>query len=80
MQGIQRSALGVTYELAERPRITDDEFDALEAGGHPCITIRPDTLGYQRCWRIDQHDGPHLTQDGVAWRAITPENVARNAE
>ncbi|MDM2402056.1 hypothetical protein PP613_23265 [Mycobacteroides abscessus] len=71
MHGIHRSQLGITYQRAQRPRITDDEADALEAGAQACLAIRPDTLGHQSCWRIDHHDGPHLSQDGQAWRDIT---------
>ncbi|WP_079635482.1 hypothetical protein [Mycobacteroides abscessus] len=71
MHRIQRSKLGITYQRAQRPRISADEADALEAGGRACLAIRPDTLGYQRCWRIDHHDGPHLSQDGQAWRDIS---------
>ncbi|BBZ85191.1 hypothetical protein MABM_52290 (plasmid) [Mycobacteroides abscessus] len=70
MQGIRRSQLGVTYRWATRPRITNEEAEAIDAGGRVCLEIRPDTLGYQSCWRIDQHDGPHLSRDGQAWYDI----------
>lgn len=29
----------------------------------PCGTVRPGTLGYQRCVLPDGHDGPHKSQD-----------------
>ncbi len=80
MQGMSRSKLGVTYELTDHPRITDKEAAALDDGGRVCLAIRPDTLGYQRCWRIDHHDGPHLSQDGQAWNDLPRQEAHQDSQ
>lgn len=56
-----------TFVYVDKPRISDAEYDALEAGAAVCVEVRPGTLGYQLCWRIDDHPGPHVSQDGRAW-------------
>ncbi|WP_078344087.1 hypothetical protein [Mycobacteroides chelonae] len=61
------SAADHGYKLVRRPRIEVDELDS----GHPvCLEVRPQTLGYQTCWRKDGHDGPHVSQDRAAWCSI----------
>lgn len=58
------------YKIVRKPRITEDEFDALDSGHRSCGEVRPQTLGYQQCWRCAGHDGPHVSQDRTAWRSI----------
>lgn len=65
------------YTRTERPVIADVEYDALEAGERPCGTTRPGTLGYQRCWRVSSHDGPHVSQDREAWTESTDQGSER---
>ena len=56
---------------ALEPAIPDHEYDALQALGDAlggrCGEVRPGTLGYQRCWRIDGHPGDHVSQDSRSW-------------
>ena len=61
----------VRYVRVDRPTISEDEWDALDAGKRPCGSTRPETLGYQRCWRVVGHDGPHVSQDREAWSVST---------
>ena len=58
-----------TIEFVDKPRISDAERDALDAGASVCIEVRPGTLGHQLCWRIEDHRGPHVSQDGQAWQS-----------
>ncbi|MBN7570230.1 MULTISPECIES: hypothetical protein [Mycobacteroides] len=55
------------YKIVRKPRIAEDELDALDSGDAACLEVRPQTLGHQRCWRKDGHDGPHVSQDRAAW-------------
>lgn len=62
----------MTVTIVPRPTITPEESAAIDANettpGGICNQVRPGTLGYQQCWRIDGHnDGIHLSQDGTAW-------------
>lgn len=33
-----------------------------------CASIRPGTLGYQKCWKPEGHGGPHKSQDFREWK------------
>lgn len=48
-----------------------DTYDEFIIGG-VCGRVRPGTLGYQRCWRIAEHEGPHVSQDRGAWVVLEP--------
>lgn len=62
------------YVMVKRPPVGQSEFDRLEDGARECNTTRPETLGYQTCWREADHDSAHISQDGRAW--ITYESEA----
>lgn len=59
------------YAMAPRPAISSAEFEQLEAAQQNpsgiCNQVRPETLGYQQCWRLNAHAGAHISQDGKAW-------------
>lgn len=59
------------YTMAPRPEISGAELAQLEEAqlrpGGICNRTRPETLGYQQCWRLAEHAGAHLSQDGQAW-------------
>lgn len=41
-----------------------------------CGVVRPGTLGYQRCLRVEGHAGQHQSQDRWPWStAATPDEV-----
>lgn len=52
-------------------RLTEAELDLIEEAenklGGLCGVTRPETLGHQRCWRIEGHSGPHYSQDRKTW-------------
>ncbi|MBN7381678.1 hypothetical protein [Mycobacteroides abscessus] len=58
------------YKIVRKPHIAEDELDALDSGHPVCLEVRPQTLGYQTCWRKDGHDGPHVSQDRAAWYSM----------
>lgn len=59
------------YTMTPRPAISQAEFEQIEAAQHKpggiCNQVRPETLGYQQCWRLSEHAGAHVSQDGKAW-------------
>lgn len=59
------------YTMAPRPEISPAELEQLEDAqlqpGGICNQVRPETLGYQLCWRLTEHAGAHVSQDGKAW-------------
>jgi hypothetical protein len=48
-------------------KIPISELDAQDAGARNCPAVRPGTLGYQGCRRVDGHPGPHVSQDRGEW-------------
>lgn len=68
--------MSAAYRITSRPEISLDEVRALDAAeeqgtfGAACGKIRPETLGYQHCWRLRHHQGAHLAQDGRAWHEV----------
>ena len=64
----------MNVKFVRPPSISDAEYEALEGlddySHERCRLIRPDTMGYQKCWRLANHDGPHRSGDNSAWKLV----------
>lgn len=54
---------GYEREDGQRGHFTCDA----EVAPRPCNATRPETLGYQQCWKAPGHVGMHKSQDSKEW-------------